>query len=126
MDRKFVISSLATAGFPVASNISNIKLEAFAIEKGVPLDPPKVTPPPAVVVTTSEVTDGNPGPGVQGGGGLPPVIQAPIRAVTPPPENDDDVTWRTTAGLSYEEAVRASRRQKELDAEIAAVASVTE
>lgn len=126
MDRKFVIASLAAAGFPVASNISNIKLEAFAIEKGVPLDPPNVTPPPAVVVTTTEVLGGTPGPGIQGGGALPPVKEAPRLVVTPPPANDDDVSWRVTAGLSYEEAVRASRRQKELDAEIAAAASPTE
>lgn len=120
MDRKFVIASLATAGFPVAGNIANAKLEALAIEKGLPLDPPQETPPGATLTTTTETMAGTPGPGIQEGGGLPPVKEVLRPAVTPPPANDDDVTWRVNAGLSYEEAVRASRRQGEVDAEAAA------
>ncbi len=126
MDRKHVISALAALGFPVAANISSTKLEAIAVEKGVPLDPPEGGSAGSTVVTTLKSMEGTPGPGTQLGGGLPPLKQIPQgdpllpSEIMLPPDNDNDIAWRVSAGLPYEEAVRASRRQAEVDAEIAA------
>jgi hypothetical protein len=97
MDRKYVLKALADAGVSVPANISNAKLEALASEKGIPLTDPTGIIDPAVVP-----------PGVVLPPDTPPVAQTPAAT--------DDIAWRVAAGLSYEQAVECSNRQKEADA----------
>lgn len=96
-----LIAALTAKGVPCDDTMTVAILQDLATKNGIDLK--------------KEKADAGAGDG--GGGSIETTIE---KKGTPAPDAaaTDDIAWRVAAGLSYEQAVECSNRQKEADAAV--------